>query len=61
MNPYLNSINGWGGGFIAFWPSQGVVAPTVSPKHRGFTRNVGRLLKALAPLAWLAEFAKLLN
>lgn len=22
MNPYLNSINGFGGGFIAFWPSQ---------------------------------------
>ena len=21
MNPYINSINGWGGGFIAFWPS----------------------------------------
>lgn len=26
MNPYLNSLNGFGGGFIAFWPSQGVVA-----------------------------------
>ena len=23
MNPYLNSLNGFGGGFIAFWPSQG--------------------------------------
>ena len=22
MNPYVNSLNGWGGGFIAFWPSQ---------------------------------------
>lgn len=21
MNPYLNSMNGFGGGFIAFWPS----------------------------------------
>ena len=24
MNPYFNSLNGWGGGFIAFWPSQGI-------------------------------------
>ena len=45
MNPYLNSINGWGGGFIAFWPSQGVIVAVGPPKHRGFTRNVGRLLK----------------
>ena len=22
MNPYLNSLNGWHGGFIAFWPVQ---------------------------------------
>lgn len=21
MNPYVNSLNGYGGGFIAFWPS----------------------------------------
>lgn len=27
MNPYFNSLNGWGGGFIAFWPSV-VSAPT---------------------------------
>ena len=26
MNPYVNSLNGWGGGFIAFWPSQGIEA-----------------------------------
>lgn len=27
MNPYLNSLNGFGGGFIAFWPNQGGVIP----------------------------------
>lgn len=21
MNPYINSLNGFGGGFIAFWPN----------------------------------------
>lgn len=29
MNPYVNSLNGWGGGFIAFWPSVGIVAAIV--------------------------------
>ena len=30
MNPYLNSLNSWGGGFIAFWPSTGVVVEDVA-------------------------------
>ena len=43
MNPYLNSLNGWGGGFIAFWPSVGVVIEVVT-RYRGLAVNVGRLL-----------------
>jgi hypothetical protein len=45
MNPYFNSLNGWNGGFIAFWPFQGDIIVAERVKHRGFTRNVGRLLK----------------
>ena len=33
MNPYFNSINGFGGGFIAFWPSGAVVAAILRPAH----------------------------
>ncbi len=43
MNPYLNSLNGWGGGFIAFWPT--ITAVVGFKKHRGFTQNVGRMMK----------------
>ena len=28
MNPYVNSLNGYGGGFIAFWPNQGISEPS---------------------------------
>lgn len=34
MNPYINSLNGWGGGFIAFWPSVGVVVPAFTGYFR---------------------------
>ena len=31
MNPYLNSMNGFGGGFIAFWPNGEAGEPEPTP------------------------------
>ena len=41
MNPYFNSLNGWGGGFIAFWPSGGVVAVIPYLRERRLMRLLG--------------------
>lgn len=45
MNPYLNSINGFGGGFIAFWPISGAApAPPKQGQEIYFLRSVGKLM-----------------
>lgn len=44
MNPYLNSLNGFGGGFIAFWPTGGVVVVTAAKRIVGFHVNLGRMM-----------------
>lgn len=46
MNPHINSINGWGAGFIAFWPNQTGVEPPYEPKQvRYFYASVGKLMR----------------
>ncbi len=46
MNPYLNSLNGWGAGFIAFWVSIiTVVAPPPPSKQYLHGWNRQRLLQ----------------
>jgi len=44
MNPHLNSVNGFGGGFIAFWPSQGAVI-VVPSNQGGGGSQIGLLLR----------------
>jgi hypothetical protein len=44
VNPYLNSLNGFGGGFIAFWPDWRRFF-FKGKKHEGFVGlNVGRMM-----------------
>lgn len=43
MNPYINSMNGWGGGFIAFWPSGGVEAKDVAGDYPS-TRRIPKTI-----------------
>lgn len=36
MNPYVNSLNGYGGGFIGFWPSgEAVAEEAFNPRGSG--------------------------
>lgn len=45
MNPYLNSMNGFGGGFIAFFPSQGDIGGGGKGKAHDQALHRKRLLR----------------
>ena len=44
MNPYFSSLNGFGGGFIAFWVSVGAVSIIKQGQGIFFLRTVGKLM-----------------
>lgn len=44
MNPYFSSINGFGGGFIAFWPSSAIVSVIKQGQGIFFLRTIGKLM-----------------
>ena len=49
MNPYLNSINGWGAGFIAFWVSISAAAKKLGGGGKS-VKGIKREIFTLEPI-----------